>query len=932
LFLLCLAAGAWAFLDMPHRKNPAIRAGIAIVVTPWAGHTVDEVEASVAVPLEAALGSDPDVSVIRTTLRLGLAVFEAELDENGGPAPAFLARVRGLVAEAAPGLPPGAGPVFVALDAGEAASLLLAVAGPEGPGGARAIDTAARRLADGLGRAPGVVRVERSGAGGERLLLEIDPRRRIEMGLPEPAIRDLLVERGLAAPGGIVEYRAEPGPLPFRDADDLANAPIGLGPFGAPLLVRDLAALRVDPGPGPRQMLGRRDPASGTWVRTPAATLAVYRDPSVGAETFRQAVEAVLAAPTAGLPAGVTVRVVTDEAREVRGALELFSVSLLEAVLLVVAVALIGFRGWRSAAVLALAIPVTLALTFVLMRLVGVDLQQVSIGALILALGLLVDDPVVAADAAQRRVEQGEPAREAAWRGPVDLSRAILYATLTNVVAYLPLLVVQGLLGRFIWAIPVVVTASLVASRFVSMSFVPLFASHFGAGGRARTRPARPALRLDDAVHAIVTRRWAVLAGVTLLLVAAGAWALAGLRSQYFPRDPSRHYYVDVVAPDEARMRALAGEVETVVREDAVATLSFLGRAAPRFWFSMFRDLPRPGRAQVVVEAEDAGAVDRAVVPARQALPAPRDAFVDLRELEIGKPVGPPVQVRIAGPDPATLRALGARAAAALEASGRAAGVRDDWGILDGPDRPDAPVELTVGTIGDGPDARELTLRLVPPAKPSGVPGEIVSRGEAGPPRARRDGKPVVTVAAFAAPGLYPSEVLAAARPALDALEASLPAGYRMEYGGEAEEQAKGFRQLALALVLSVLLIGLALAIQFRSARKPLLVFATIPFGVAGAFVALRLANAPFGFMAFLGIASLIGVIVSHVIVLFDRIEALEREGRALEPALVDAVRSRARPVLVTVAATVIALVPLARRGGPLWQPLCYAQMGGLTL
>ena len=849
LFLLCLAAGAWAFLDMPRRKNPAIRAGIAIVATPWAGHTVDEVEASVAAPLEAALGSDPDVSVIRTNLRPGLAVFEAELDENGGPAPAFLARVRGLVTEAAPRLPPGAGPVFVALDAGEAASLLLAVAGPEGPEGARAIDLAARKLADGIGRAPGVARVERSGAGGERLLLEIDPRRRIEMGLPEPAIRDLLVERGLAAPGGVVEYRAEPAPLPFRDADDLANAPIGLGPFGAPLLVRDLADLRVDPGSGPRQMLGRRDPASGAWIRSPAAALAVYRDPSVGVAEFRRAVDAALVAPTAGLPPDVTVRVVTDEAREVRGALELFSVSLLEAVLLVVAVALIGFRGWRSAAVLALAIPVTLALTFVLMRLVGVDLQQVSIGALILALGLLVDDPVVAADAAQRRVEQGEPAREAAWRGPVDLSRAILYATLTNVVAYLPLLVVQGLLGRFIWAIPVVVTASLVASRFVSMSFVPLFASHFGAGGGARPRRARSATRLEDAVNAIVRHRWTVLAGVTLLLVAAGAWALAGLRSQYFPRDPSRHYYVDVVAPDEARMRALAGEVETVVREDAVATLSFLGRAAPRFWFSMFRDLPRPGRAQVVVEAEDAGAVDRAVVPARQALPAPRDAFVDLRELEIGKPVGPPVQVRIAGPDPATLRALGARAAAALEASGRAAGLRDDWGILDGPERPVAPVELTVGTIGDGPEARDLTLRLLPreagplPAKPSGVPGDVASRGEAGLPHARRDGRPVVTVAAFAAPGLYPSEVLAAARPALDALEASLPAGYRMDYGGEAEEQVKGFRQLAWALALSVLLIGLALAVQFRSARKPLLVFATIPFGVAGAFVALRLAG-----------------------------------------------------------------------------------------
>ncbi len=934
LFALSLVAGTWAFLDMPRRKNPAIKAGIAILVAPWPGHPVEEVETEVAAPLEAVLGADPEVSVVRSAIRPGLVVLEAELDENGGPPLRSLARIRERVARTE-GLPPGAGPLFVALDAGEAAALLLAVAGNAGPEGERAIDAAARQLAEALAKAPGVARVERSGARGERLLLEIDPERRIALGLPEPAIRDLLVERGLAAPGGVVDYRAEPSPLPFRDAEELLNAPIGLGPFGAPLLVRDIADLRVDAGGGPRQLLGRRDPASGAWVRTPAATLAVYRDPSVGAGPFRQAVEAVLTTSAAGLPAGVTVRAVTDEAREVRGALALFSSSLLEAVALVVAVALIGFRGWRSAAVLALAIPVTLALTFIVMRLVGVDLQQVSIGSLILALGLLVDDPVVAVDAAQRRVERGEPAREAAWRGPVDLSRAILYATLTNVVAYLPLLVVRGLLGRFIWSIPIVVTASLVASRFVSMSFVPLFASHLGAGGRRRLQPSRISSRLGDAVEAIVERRWAVLATAVLLLVASCAWALGGLRSQFFPRDPSRHFYVDVVAPDGAAARGLADASEAAVRGDAVATLSFLGRAAPRFWFSMFRDLPRPGRAQVVVEAEDPEAVDRSVVPARRALPSAPGAFIDLRELEIGKPVGPPVQVRIAGPDPVTLRALGARAAAALAESGAAVGVRDDWGILDGPDRGRGPVELAVGTIGEGAESRELVLRVVAPAgsaADTGSAGAPAAAPEAGLPRARRDGRPVVTVAAFPSPGLFPSETLAAARPALDALERSLPDGYRLDFGGEAEEQARGFRQLGWALALSVLLIALALAVQFRSARKPLLVFATIPFGVAGALVALRVAGAPFGFMAFLGLASLIGVIVSHVIVLFDRVEALEAEGQALVPALVEAVRSRARPVVVTVAATVIALLPLARRGGPLWQPLCYAQMGGLTL
>ncbi|MCU0231958.1 MAG: efflux RND transporter permease subunit, partial [Acidobacteria bacterium] len=753
-FVLCLAAGAWAFLDMPHRKNPAVQAGIAIVVVPWAGHAVDDVEAAIAVPLEAALAADPEAGVVRTYVRPGLAIFEAELDENAGPAPPFLARIRESVAAAAPGLPSGAGPIFLALDGGEAASLLLAVAGPEGPETARQIDAAAGRLADALRRVPAVTRVERSGAASERLLLEIDPQRRIDLGLPEPAIRDLLVDRGLAAPGGIVEYQAEPGPLPFRTPDELADAPLGLGPFGTPLLVRDLAELRVDPGGGPRQLLGRRDPATGEWIRTPAATLAVYRDPKVGAETFRRAVDAVLAESSAALPSGLSLRVVTDEAREVRGALRLFSFSLLEAVLLVVAVALIGFRGWRSAAVLALSIPVTLALTFVLMRLVGVDLQQVSIGALILALGLLVDDPVVAADAAQRRVERGEPAREAAWRGPVDLSRAILYATLTNVVAYLPLLVVQGLLGRFIWSIPVVVTASLVASRFVSMSFVPLFASHFGAGARARTRRGTGARGLERAVHAIVARRWPVLAGSTLLLLAVGGWAIAGLRSQFFPRDPSRHFFVDIVAPDEPRMRRLADAAEAVVRHDAVATLSFLGRAAPRFWFSMFRELPRPERAQVVVEAQDAAAVDRAVVPARRALPAEPYAFVDLRELEIGKPVGPPVQIRILGPDPAPLRALGARAAAALRETGKAVGIRDDWGLLEGPNAEPGPVELTAGTIGDGPAARELVLRLLPPGGTAGAAPGGAGRGVDQMPRAHKDGRPAVTVAAFPAPGL----------------------------------------------------------------------------------------------------------------------------------------------------------------------------------
>ena len=187
-------------------------------------------------------------------------------------------------------------------------------------------------------------------------------------------------------------------------------------------------------------------------------------------------------------------------------------------------------------------------------------------------------------------------------------------------------------------------------------------------------------------------------------------------------------------------------------------------------------------------------------------------------------------------------------------------------------------------------------------------------------------------VSSFAAPGFLPSDLLNEIRPRIERLEASLPPGYRLEIGGEYEEQTKGFVNLSIVMAMSVGMIFLALVIQFRHAVKPFIVFAAIPFGVMGALMSLWIMGTPFGFMAFLGVASLIGVIVSHIIVLFDFIEEMHAEGKPLEEALLDAGIVRLRPVLITVAATVIALFPLAAHGGPLWEPMCYTQIGGLTV
>jgi multidrug efflux pump subunit AcrB len=196
----------------------------------------------------------------------------------------------------------------------------------------------------------------------------------------------------------------------------------------------------------------------------------------------------------------------------------------------------------------------------------------------------------------------------------------------------------------------------------------------------------------------------------------------------------------------------------------------------------------------------------------------------------------------------------------------------------------------------------------------------------------RRNQFRTVTISTFPSGDTLPSNVLAEAMPALRELERALPPGYQLEIGGEYEEQTKGFKNLAIVMMVSVVLIFLALVVQFKHAIKPFIVFAAIPYGTAGALFSLWVMGSPFGFMAFLGVASLIGVIVSHIIVLFDFIEEMHEQGKPLTEALLDAGIVRLRPVLITVAATVIALFPLAAHGGPLWEPMCYAQIGGLTI
>lgn len=851
---------------------------------------------------------------------------------------------------------------------------------------------------------PQVSKVFRAGILPEQIFLDYSQEALTTAGVPLTRLGEILNARNITLPGGMLDVQGKSLLIDpsgeFKSEKEIGNVIVGASPSGRPVYLRD--AVDVVRGYQPPRYLNyynARD-ASGAWRRGRSVTLAVQMRPGQQIGEFGVAVDAALRELAPRLPPDLILARPSDQPLQVRENVGLFMSSLYEAIALVILVALIGFWEWRSALVMALAIPLTLAMTFGLMDLVGIDIQQVSVASLIIALGLLVDDPVVAGDAIKRELDHGQPPAIAAWLGPTKLATAILFATITNIVAYLPLLMLKSQTGAFIYSLPIVLACSLIASRLVSMTFIPLL-------GYYLLRPAKhapPSIETRRSrgftgayyrtVGWAIDHRWIALAAAVVLLV-GGATIVTRLRIQFFPKDLSYLSYVDVWLPEDATIgatNATAIHAEAVVRRVAeeyarehpgedgaprdvlVSVTSFVGGGGPRFWFSVAPELFQPNYAQLIINLRDKHDTAHLVEPLQRALSAEvPGARLDVRQLETGKPIGIPVSVRLAGESIPELRRLADDVKTILRTVPAAARIRDDWGadsfkvkLEVDPDRANLAgvsnldVALSSATGMNGfpittlreqnqqipvvarlrvEERARLTdvqnLYVYPLQSTARVPLQQVSRVryqmETEKIR-RRNQFRTITVAAFPAADALPSEVLGAARGRLDAFARTLPAGYTMQIGGEEEEQIKGFQELSVVMLVSVVAIFIALVFQFKSAVKPLIVFSAIPFGIVGALVSLIVMGAPFGFMAFLGVASLIGVIVSHVIVLFDFIEEMHAEGEPLRDALLDAGIVRLRPVVITVGATVFGLIPLALHGGPLWEGLCYTQIGGLTV
>ncbi|WP_444922730.1 efflux RND transporter permease subunit [Microbulbifer sp. DLAB2-AF] len=877
----------------------------------------------------------------------------------------------------------------------------------------RQLDDFSDLIAANIRTLPQVKRVLRSGVLQQQVDLVYSQERLASYGLRPDMIGPILNARNTTIPGGNLTVEdMDVAIFPsgdFSNYEDIGDVPIALSDDGTPVYLRGV--LDVSMGyESPPELLNyyvSKSKHDGTWQRHRSVNLSVQMRDGEQIGELGKVLTKLLEQVRADLPPDLIIEKVSDQPRQVKESVGLFIEALVEAIILVVIVAFIGFSDWRSAVLLMISIPITLAMTFGFIQFMGVDIQQVSIAALIIALGLLVDDPVVAGDAIKRQMAAGKPSFIAAWLGPTLLAKAIFFATLTNVVAYLPFLLLTGNQGDFLHSLPIVMACALIASRIVSMTFLP-FIGNLLLRPPKRTEPTLEERRKHGLTGVYYrTASWAidhrklVLLGFLLFLI-AGVVLKTQLKNAFFPDDIQYLSYVDVWLQNDASIDAtdnVAKQAEQVIRqtiekyqkenggnsdEPILQALSTtVGGGAPRFWYTVN---PRPQQAnygQIIIRINDKNLTPKLVPFIQEALSKNiPGADLDVRQLQT-TPVDYPFEIRVSGrvttgseeerKDIIILRDVAERVKNIVQKSAYARTVRQNWGerslavymnVLE--DRA-AMSRVTnadiaqasstaingseVSTLREGDKEIPIVIRLRLDQRGQlqdinnlyvfssdtevRVPLEQVAttRIDFRTERIRRLEK-FRTISVFAYPyaGFIASDIMGDVKDELDALQKTLPSGYQIQASGDAANSTHGFAQLLMILGVSSGAIFLALVFQFSNLLKPLVVFATVPLGMVGALAALYVTGQPFGFMAFLGIVSLVGVIVSHIIVLFDFIEVRHAAGDPFREALLDAGILRLRPILITIAATTCALVPLAFHGGPLWQPLCFAQIGGLIL
>jgi multidrug efflux pump subunit AcrB len=970
LMIVAVGAGVFSYYRLGRNEDPAFVIKTMVVQAAWPGATVEDTVKQVTERLERTLQETPKLDYLRSFTRAGVTTIFVNLkgSATAREIPDIWYHVRKSIGDIRHTLPAGViGPGFND-EFGDTFGIIY---------GFTADGFTHRELRDyvedvrsKLLQVRDVSKIEILGAQDEKIFVEFSMQELASLGIDRSALIAALQAQNVVQPAGAIQTGYETLSLrvsgAFQSEQEVSDVNFAVG--GRLLRLADIARIHRSYSDPPQPLFRvNGEPAIGLAIamRDGGDILALGRN-----------IKDAMAAATANLPLGIEPKLVADQAVTVDGAISEFMSSLWQAVAIILVTCFVSL-GVRPGLVIAASIPLTLAIVFSIMELSGIDMQRISLGALIIALALLVDDAMTTTDAMLTRLAQGDDKVQAATFAFRTYAFAMLAGTLVTIAGFVPVGFAASSAGEYTFSLFAVVAIALIVSWFVAVLFAPLLGIVVLAPPRTTqsSEPGRVFRWYRKGLTQAIRAKWVTIP-VTLGLFVASFLALPLIPRQFFPSSDRPEILVDLTLPQNASIYAsetIAQRFDAVLKgdPDVVRWSTYVGRGAIRFYLPLNVQLPNDFFSQVVIIAKDVAARDRLQAKLDKILANDfPNAVARVYPLELGPPVGWPVQYRVSGPDLAKVRETAFDLARIVSNNRDTEKVNFDWieparqvriridqdqaRLLGLSTQALATVLNTVisgipvtqvrddiylvDVVARATDEQRVSLSTLPNLQVSIPGGRTVPLSQFAtfeyeqeyPLIWRRDRIPTLTVQADVAQGVLPETVVNALAPSVEALNKALPKSYNIAVGGTVEESKKSQASVAAVVPVMLLIMLTVLMVQLRSFQRLFLVLAIAPLGLIGVVAALLVSGRPLGFVAILGILALLGMITKNAVILIGQIESEREQGKEVWQAAVDASSARFRPIMLTAVSTVLGLIPIAPT--VFWGPMAFAIMGGLLV
>ncbi len=974
LFLLVATfiAGVVAFLTLGRAEDPSFTIKQMTVVTAWPGATAKEMEELVAEKLEKRMQELRWYDRTETFTRPGLAFTTVFLLDSTPPAdvPEQFYQARKKLGDEAPNLPRGVIGPMVNDEYADVTFALYALKAKGEPH--RRLVREAEVWRQRLLHVPGVKKVNIIGEQAERIFVEFSYDRLATLGVSPQEIFAALNSRNVVTPAGSIEAKGPQVLIRLDGAiDDLQkirNTPVAAQ--GRTLKLADIAEVKR----------GYEDPAT-FLIRNngePALLLGVVMREAWNGLELGKALEAEVDHINAEMPIGMSLSTVTDQSVNIRAAVDEFMVKFVVALAVVMLVSFLSM-GWRVGIVVAAAVPLTLAAVFIVMAATGKDFDRITLGSLILALGLLVDDAIIAIEMMVVKMEEGYDRIGAAAYAWSHTAAPVLAGTLVTAIGFMPNGFAKSTAGEYTSNMFWIIGIALIASWVVAVVFTPYLGVKLlpnikrREGGHEAIYDTPRYNRFRQLLGVVIRRKWLV-AGSVIGAFSIAVLGMGVVKKQFFPTSDRPEVLIEVQMPygtsiEQTSDATAKVEAWLAKQPEARIVTAYIGQGAPRFFLAMSPELPDPSFAKIVVLTPGEEAREVLKLRLREAVAgglAP-EARVRVTQIVFGPPSPFPVAFRVMGPNPEKLRDIAAQVRDAMQASPLMRTTNTDWGervptlrfALDqdrlqsiGLTSSDAAQQMQfllsgipITVVREDIRSVQVMARSAGNARLDpgriadftlvGAAGQHIPLSQIGtaeirmeaPILRRRDRTPTITVRGDIADGLQPPDVSTAVRKELQPIIAKLPAGYRIEQGGSIEESGKANRALAPLFPIMVVLTLVTIILQVRSIAAMTMVFATAPLGLIGVIPTLLLFQQPFGINALVGLVALSGILMRNTLILIGQIRQNENDGLAPFDAVVEATVQRSRPVILTALAAMLAFIPLTH--SVFWGTLAYTLIGG---